>query len=514
MKRTIIQTLFALSVALSALGAGVSTNWERTASAWDSGIYTYDGAGNIVQIGTDAYGYDAAGRLVTGTAKTPGYGGNLQSYAYDRHGNMKSVTTNGVVAQLAPDPKTNRLPGVSYDDAGNQLGLAGTYVTYAYDSHGMMTTRTDVGPEERYIYDANDERIVSVRSGGTRLYTLRGLDQKVIREVEHDVAAATWTWKRDYVHRGSTLLASYVGGEPGTLPQRHYHVDHLGTPRMITSAEGYKLKLHTYWPFGSEAPGSELDSERLKFTGHERDQQGDPARELDYMHARYYGPGWGRFLTVDPTWASADAGKPQSWNRYAYVRNNPMNYPDPDGRDPRISRFFRSPFGKAAEHLSKAAHAMSRMIVVNPAVRLAGTGGSAKAGPFRATATTDIQLKAKSTGELALVANAQVTSGRAGAEAGQRLTATGTIYPTQTFTVDGSAITQTGAVTEKASTNFQLTVTGQAGPLRLEAGVDVTEMRTFVNEIRAAVGTVVDETTQVVEETIEESLPRITPPDR
>lgn len=40
----------------------------------------------------------------------------------------------------------------------------------------------------------------------------------------------------------------------------------------------------------------------------------------------------GRFLSVDPTWESADLGTPQSWNRYSYVLNNPVRYTDPDGR--------------------------------------------------------------------------------------------------------------------------------------------------------------------------------------
>lgn len=52
----------------------------------------------------------------------------------------------------------------------------------------------------------------------------------------------------------------------------------------------------------------------------------------------------GRFLSVDPTWDSADLGKPQSWNRYSYVWNNPVNATDPDGRlgfltnDPEVLR--------------------------------------------------------------------------------------------------------------------------------------------------------------------------------
>ncbi len=39
----------------------------------------------------------------------------------------------------------------------------------------------------------------------------------------------------------------------------------------------------------------------------------------------------GRFLSPDPYQASGGPGVPQSWNRYAYVMNNPVNYGDPSG---------------------------------------------------------------------------------------------------------------------------------------------------------------------------------------
>jgi RHS repeat-associated protein len=73
----------------------------------------------------------------------------------------------------------------------------------------------------------------------------------------------------------------------------------------------------------------------LVFTGHERDYNSGTATPntdyLDYMHARYYKASWGRFVSVDPTWISADLGRPQSWNRYSYVLNDPVNLIDPDG---------------------------------------------------------------------------------------------------------------------------------------------------------------------------------------
>ena len=49
----------------------------------------------------------------------------------------------------------------------------------------------------------------------------------------------------------------------------------------------------------------------------------------EYMHARYYSPNLGRFLSVDPVGGSV--GSSQSWNRYSYVINNPLVFVDPSG---------------------------------------------------------------------------------------------------------------------------------------------------------------------------------------
>jgi RHS repeat-associated protein len=54
---------------------------------------------------------------------------------------------------------------------------------------------------------------------------------------------------------------------------------------------------------------------------------------LDYMLARYYSSSLGRFMAVDPGDDTA-LEDPQSWNRFAYVRNNPLRYSDPQGTNP------------------------------------------------------------------------------------------------------------------------------------------------------------------------------------
>ncbi len=106
-----------------------------------------------------------------------------------------------------------------------------------------------------------------------------------------------------------------------------YHLDHLGTPRVITDVMGQPISTHKYLPFGEELnPPPSTNSHR--FTGHERDKE----TGLDYMLARYYSPaGTMRFASVDPG-DDTQLENPQSWNKYAYVENNPLKFLDPNGK--------------------------------------------------------------------------------------------------------------------------------------------------------------------------------------
>ncbi len=99
--------------------------------------------------------------------------------------------------------------------------------------------------------------------------------------------------------------------------------------RVVTNEAGEVLRRHDYLPFGEEWPERSTTDKRL-FTGKERDFE----TGLDYFGARYYRAEIGRFTTVDPAMAVGEnLVDPQRWNRYAYVRNNPLRYTDPDGRD-------------------------------------------------------------------------------------------------------------------------------------------------------------------------------------
>ena len=55
------------------------------------------------------------------------------------------------------------------------------------------------------------------------------------------------------------------------------------------------------------------------------------ATGLDYFGARYFSGAQGRFTSPDKPFADQHVQDPQSWNLYAYARNNPLRFTDPTG---------------------------------------------------------------------------------------------------------------------------------------------------------------------------------------
>lgn len=298
------------------------TNAQGQTANFGTGLYTYDGAGNIISKGNDTFVYDEVSRLVDATVR-----GWRETYQYDAFGNIKEVETtppggSPSTVMFSVDASSNRISGaVAYDAAGN-MTVWGTN-GYTWDATNQLQ---EMNSRFYYLYTASGERITTIDWQGslsTReiTFSLRGLNNQVLSRfvlLGDQASGGDWSRDRDYIYAGGRLLASDDETASG---ERHYHLDHLGTPRLITDGSGVVFAWQRYLPYGEELNGS--GQEVMKYTGHERDLE----TGHDYMHARYYHEHLGRFLSVDPVRSKS----PQAMNRYAYVGGNPINWTDPRG---------------------------------------------------------------------------------------------------------------------------------------------------------------------------------------
>lgn len=67
---------------------------------------------------------------------------------------------------------------------------------------------------------------------------------------------------------------------------------------VITNSSGAKVKDYHYYPFGRISSHTGSLANTHKFTGKELDSE--TGLGLYYFGARYYDPGIGRFITLDP----------------------------------------------------------------------------------------------------------------------------------------------------------------------------------------------------------------------
>jgi RHS repeat-associated protein len=351
-------------ISVSGVGEGVP---------FDTGLYAYDGAGNVKATGSDSFVYDPLSRLTESAVR-----GWEQDFVYDAFGNVTRVDTTPPgepqeIRNIAVSASTNRLSGHGYDGAGNLTTFTGVW-THEVDPLNMPILRESPPGVSQWaaIYTAADERLAtSDESTGQPVqhWTLRSPSGQILRDFRYGapvsgepvfcdgfesgdtsgwesttgvtgepfratkgtscvVGDPEWIVYDSYVYRDGALLAEINQGD-----LRFYHLDHLGSVRQLTDAEADVVASYDYLPYGKEVHSSTAP---LQFTGHERDSHlpGDEDN-LDYMHARYYSPYFGKFLSLDPI-DSARPSRPQSWNMYGYAINNPILYVDPDGEEAKV----------------------------------------------------------------------------------------------------------------------------------------------------------------------------------
>jgi RHS repeat-associated protein len=271
------------------------------------------------------YFYDDLYRLRMATNLTSP--GESQTFDFDDIGRMTFNSRVGeydypAVGQPRPHaPTAVAGQAFTYDANGNLEHGGGRSPLWDAENRLVQLGTT------HFTYDGTGERIKKVSSEGTSLYPF-GDDYEITNgKVTKYVSV-----------EGLGVVAKRVG--EGTASQTFWmHTDHLGSIQVITDADaqeapGEEIRRRKYRPYGEtfEETGSHAESRGWI------DQRNDSETGLTYLHARYYDPQLGLFLSPDPI------GPTGGLNQYGYSLASPTNGSDRSGllMDPACGGPFHS----------------------------------------------------------------------------------------------------------------------------------------------------------------------------
>jgi len=220
---------------------------------------------------------------------------------------------------------------VSYDDAGNiTVDSKFRNLQFQYDANNRQKQSSNLDDTGAVVsvFDAGGQRVATQVSGSLTNVLVYDAFRKLVAEYG---------------------LPAPIGGT------QYLFSDHQGSPRVTINSAGTVVSRHDYLPFGEELNAgigvrttnqgySGGDNARQKYAGMETDD----ATGMDHTLWRQYDSLSGRWTSPDPYSASMTIANPQSFNRYTYVSNNPVNLTDPTGEmewiwnpgtDPDMPRF-------------------------------------------------------------------------------------------------------------------------------------------------------------------------------
>jgi RHS repeat-associated protein len=283
------------------------TDWTVTLNCRDARThYEYDAIGNLTLRRTERG--QGTGAVVSEVR--PGYAGGAPhavktfgttSYGYDVKGDRRTSTDSATGESVAIDYTAFNLP--------TRISRGSDTLSFIYDAaHRRVAKKRSNGDSTLYVGDLYEKRVIA----GRQLHVFN------VKAEGRTVAQVSWE----------------PNGAGGMLEKTLYlHDDLLGSVESITDASGAVVERRKYEPFGEArspvnpalprpAGGSDVTT---GFTSHEEDAEAG----LINMRGRMYDPKTARFLTPDPLVQAPVLG--QSYNRYSYVLNSPLNHVDPTG---------------------------------------------------------------------------------------------------------------------------------------------------------------------------------------
>ncbi len=282
------------------------------------------------------YNYDAVNRL--SSAGATGNSTYRQTFGYDAYGNMSCSANPAEVDCLAPTygASSNRIGGYRYDSAGDVTN-DGTY-TYQWDAEAHLTaviggsgqtvsanTYNALG-QTASVFDANQTPTTyeAYGPGGELLWRYNASSNMRAFVPLHGGILA------EYYYPGSGGVHPDVVGAMTTSPSGTLfdHPDALGSITSSTTYSGGPCQQRLFYPFGELWTGAGSCGMHQTFAHlPDYDAETDQYNTLN----RHYTPR-GRWISPDPAGKKAvKLDNPQTWNMYAYVRNNPTTLTDPTG---------------------------------------------------------------------------------------------------------------------------------------------------------------------------------------
>jgi RHS repeat-associated protein len=248
-----------------------------------------------------------------------------QSFSYDAFGNVsKQVLSSSAGTSFLPTYQsspsiTNRiasLPGgvtPTYDANGNSLN--DSFRQYTWDAENWPLTVVSGSTTVNLTYDALGRMVEQARGASYTQIVYSTLGGKLAKM------------------NGATLQTGYVPLTSGASAvysssglAYYRHPDHLGSSRLATTPTQTLYSDTAYSAFGE--PYAQSGTADPSFTGQDQDTV---AGMYDFLY-RKYDPAQSRWTSPDPSGlAAVNPAFPQSWNRYAYVQNNPLGLVDPLG---------------------------------------------------------------------------------------------------------------------------------------------------------------------------------------
>jgi RHS repeat-associated protein len=360
--------------------------------------YDYDGNGNVAAISDGRTGnrghrtmtYDGLDRLtrtLTPTTPSPMFGTQGANYTYDALDNLMRVNIGGTSArdhyycynaqwQLAfirtgpvcTGSSPSQAPtALEYDEQGNLKDRNST--VYDFDlGNRLRSVKVGTTPISSYVYDGHGRRVRDFTTASK--YSLYSHSGQLVFDSDGRTGLQHW-----YVYlQGSLIEIRERNTATNVYTTKYQHTDALGSPVVMTDANRQEIERREYEPYGKQIKPVTL-KDGPGYTGHML----DAATGLNYMQQRYYDPGIGRFLSVDPVTADGNSGG--NFNRYWYANNNPYKFTDPDGRQsqsvpfgvtPQIAESLKTQ-GQVAPMRAAGERAGSAAVLERTAVKAVGT---------------------------------------------------------------------------------------------------------------------------------------------